>query len=112
MTNRDLTLRFIERFCAGDVEGLVSILAENLQFRGPFHQFESREGYLTCLRNDPPVPSQFQVVSITESEDQVAVFFEYQKSNESVLIAQLFKCFDNQITEILLIFDGRGFVPD
>ncbi len=108
MTNRDLAYSFIERFCAGDLEGLVPLLAEDLQFRGPFHIFESREGYLSCLRDDPPASNQFQILSITECEDHVAAFFEYQKPDGSVTIAQLFKCVDEKITEILLVFDGRG----
>lgn len=108
MTNRDLAISFVERFCTGDVEGLGSLLAENLRFRGPFHQFDSRDSYVSCLKDDPPTSSRFHVLSVTEDDDHVAVFYEYQKSDETVMIAQLFKCEDGKITETLLVFDGRG----
>ncbi|QDT95249.1 nuclear transport factor 2 family protein [Gimesia aquarii] len=108
MTNHDLAISFVERFCAGDVEGLVLLLAKDLRFRGPFHQFDSRDAYVSCLKDNPPTRSRFHVLSVTEDDDHVAVFYEYQKTDETVMLAQLFKCEDGKITEILLVFDGRG----
>lgn len=48
------------------------------------------------------------MLSITESEHSVAVFYEYQKPDRAMQIAQLFKIKDEKIYEVLLVFDGRG----
>jgi hypothetical protein len=47
------------------------------------------------------------VLSITESEDAAAVFYEYRKPERLMQIAQLFKITQGKIHEILLVFDGR-----
>ena len=110
MSHRDTAIRFIERFCDGDVANLEPLLAADLKFNGPFHQFESREAYLAVLKDDPPERCEFQAVSVTESEDSVVVFYEYQKPDRPIMIAQLFRFRDEAISEIILVFDGRGFV--
>ena len=108
MTNRDVAIRFLECFSAGDVDGLAPLLAEELRFEGPFYRFGTRHDYLSCLRDDPPSPCEFRVLSLTENEDQVAVFYEYRKPDGAVTVAQLF-CFENGlIARTLLVFDGRG----
>ena len=108
MNNREVALKFIRRFCAGDVDGLALLLAEDLRFKGPLPQFGSRDAYLDCLKNDPPRSCAYQVLSVTESGDSVSVFYEYEKGDGGVTIAQLFKFKDRGIAEILLVFDGRG----
>ncbi len=35
LTNREIALKFLGCFCAGDVNGLAPLLAEDLQFKGP-----------------------------------------------------------------------------
>lgn len=107
MTNRELAISFVERFCDGDLEAIASLLADELRFRGPFHQFDSRDAYLSCLSDDPLPPSRSHILSVTEHDDHVAVFYEYQKKDGSVTIGQLFKCRDERIIETLLVFDGR-----
>lgn len=109
MSHRDTAISFIERFCDGDVASLEPLLAADLKFNGPFHQFESRDAYLAVLKDDPPEKCEFQVVSITDTKDTVVVFYVYNKESGDITIAQLF-CFRGElISEILLVFDGRGF---
>jgi hypothetical protein len=49
-------------------------------------------------------------LSVTENGDTVAVFYEYDKRDVTLTIAQLFRFTDRQISEIRLVFDGRESV--
>jgi hypothetical protein len=110
MTNRDLAMEYLKCFCAGDIDGLELLLAENLRFTGTFGTYSSALEYLDSLRGDPPDKCGYKVISVTENEDSVAVFYEYQKVEFVVQIAQLFRIKDQKIDDVLLVFDGRGFV--
>ena len=108
MTNREVVLEFLRRFCSGEVDGLESLLAEDLQFSGPFHHFGSRYAYIQSLKDEPPEKCGCRVLSLAESGEDVCVFYEYEKSDQSITVAQLCKFKDRKISEILLVFDGRG----
>lgn len=108
MTNREIATEYLRRFCAGDIAGLAYLLAHDVRFTGPFHTFYSSTDYLDSLRHDPPEQCGHKILSITENEDAVAVFYEYQKPDKPITIAQLFKIKNEKITETLLIFDGRS----
>ena len=110
MTNREIALEYLKRFCAGDVEGLEPLLAPDLRFAGTFHTFRSASEYLDSLRHDPPEQCPYKVLSATENDDSVAVFYEYHKSGQVMQIAQLFKIKNNKIDEVLLVFDGRDVI--
>ena len=109
MTNRDVAMEYLRCFCAGDIDGLSRLLAADLRFSGTFHTYASASEYLDSLRSDPPEKCEYKVLSVTEGEGAVAVFYEYQKPDRAMQIAQLFKIRDHKINEMLLIFDGRGF---
>ena len=81
-------------------------MANNLKFSGTFVSFDSLDEYLDSLRNDPPEKCQYRVLSITENSDSVALFYDYEKPNGVIRIAQLFKISDEKINEILLVFNG------
>ena len=110
MNNREVVMEYIRCFCAGDIDGLESLLGADLSFTGTFHTYGSASEYLDSLRDDPPEKCGSRVLSITENEDAVAVFYEYQKSEEALNIAQLFKLNEEKIQEILLVFDDRSIV--
>jgi hypothetical protein len=109
MKNREVAMEFLKCFCAGDINGLVPLLAEDLQFTGPFHHFSSSNAYLDSLKNDPPEKCGYRVLSVTESGDSVSIYYDYEKSDGAITIAQLFTFKNQKIREILLVFDGRGF---
>lgn len=110
MTNQDVAMEYIRCFCAGDIDGLEPLLATELSFTGTNHTYAyaSASEYLNSLRNDPPEECGYEVLSVTENEGFVAVFYEYQKPKQVMQIAQLFKIKDHKIYEVLLVFDGRG----
>ena len=108
MKNREVALEFVRCFCAADVDGLASLLAEDLEFHGPFSQFSSRDAYLESLKSDPLEKSGYGVLIVTESQERVSIFWQYEKRDGAMTIAQLFRFQNEKISEILLVFDGRG----
>ena len=107
MNNRHVAIQFLERFCAGDIDGLTPLLTEDLQLSGPFYQFRSRAAYLDSLGTDPLEARSFRVLSLTEDSNTVAIFDDYEKSTATLTIAQLFKFRNERISEMVLVFDGR-----
>lgn len=101
-------MEYLKCFCAGDIDGLGPLLAADLSFTGTFHTYGSASEYLCSLRSDPPEKCEYNVLSVTENKDSVAVFYEYQKPERLMQIAQLFKIRDHKIHEVLLVFDGRA----
>ncbi len=100
-------MAYLRCFCAGDIDGLEPLLAADLAFTGTFHTFHSASEYLDSLRSDPPGKCGYKLLSVTEDKDTVAVFYEYRKTDRTMLIAQLFKITERKIREMLVVFDGR-----
>jgi len=110
MNNRELALSYLRCFCAGDIDALESLLAPDLDFAGPLHRFDSRDAYIASLRRVPPGRCEYQVISLTERADEVAIFYEYEKPNGALTIGQLFGFRHNKIANMLLVFDGSQFI--
>lgn len=108
MSNRDVAIRFLERFSAGDIDGLVSLLAQDLRFEGPIHQCGSAQDYLSRLREDPPGRSVVDIISTMEGDDSVAIFYQYRKPDAVTTVGQLFGFESGRISRMLVVFDGRG----
>lgn len=107
-TPTDLSLQFLDRFCRGDVDGLEAILDEDLRFSGPLLRCDSRSAYLASLRADPPeAGASYSLISLLEHGDEATLFYEYAAGGGSTVIAQLNRCGDGRIREILLVFDAR-----
>ena len=109
LNNREVAIEFVRGFCAGDVAALVPLLAEDFRFSGPFFQFDSPGSYLDALRSDPPEAARYKLLSVTESADSVSIYYDYEKSDRVLTVAQLFKFKNQKICEMLVVFDGRGF---
>ena len=107
MSHREWAVEFVRRFAAGDIDGLEPLLAQDLQLAGPYLQVKSRAAYLEALRSEPPEPCGVRVLSVTDNGDTVAVFYEYEKRDRTLTIAQLFRFSGQRISEIRLVFDGR-----
>ena len=109
MANPDVALEFLKHFCASDVDALGPLLGDDLQFTGPLLKCRSRDAYLEALRSTPPEPASYRIVSMTDSEDSVAVFYDYEKPSGTLAVAQLLRIKDQRITEMFLVFDTKGF---
>lgn len=104
-------MEFLDRFCAADLDGLASLLAPNLQFRGTLHHYCSADAYLQALRNDPPEPCGCELLGVTEGGDAVAVSYEYRKPKGTLVIAQLVKIRQERISEMPAVFDAGNTGP-
>lgn len=109
MGPRDAALAYLRAFCAGDLEALSGLLAETLQFDGPFLSCRSRAAYLAELRASPPEPARFQVLHAFEEDGQAGVFFRYEKAGLSVPMALSCGVRGGRIHALRLYFDGRAF---
>ncbi len=109
MNNRDAALAFLECFCDGNVEGMEPLLDARLQVKGPLHRFNSRAGYLDSLKASPPQACEYQVLNVTVSDEDVAVFYDYKRAEGVLTVAQLFRFNDHLIVEMRLVFDTDGF---
>ena len=109
-TNHEIVMQYMDCYCAGDIDGIEPLLAGELVFSGPLHTFESARQYLDSLRADPPEKSHDEILSVTESDDTVALFYVYHKPDRARLIAQMFKSSAEKITAMLLVFDSNDAV--
>ena len=71
MSPGDAALKFIRCFAAGDLDGLGSVLAERVQFTGPYLSVDSKAAYLDALRVDPPGECALVILSVTAEEEEV-----------------------------------------
>ena len=109
MSNREMAMEFLKCFCAGDIDGLAPLLADDLRFKGPLHEFNLSGAYLQSLRDDPPDKCSYRVLSLTQAADHVSIYYDYEKDDGALTVAQLFGFANGKISEILLVFDSRGF---
>ena len=79
MTNQEIAKEYIKCFCDSDIDGLEPLLATDLKFIGTFYTYHSRAEYLEDLREDPPEKCGYKMLSMTENDDSIAVFYEYHK---------------------------------
>lgn len=100
--------QFIKFFCKGNIDSLAGLLSENLRFQGPLFNFDSREAYLKALHDDPPEKTACEIISLTNNDDSVCIFYKYGKGEAHITIAQHFKFQGNLISEILIVFDPRA----
>ena len=107
MSNREVAIDFVNRFCSGDAPGLGALLADDFHLQGPLFEFTSKRDYLDSLARDGLERASYQILSIAEGPDTVSIFYEYQKAAGPITIAQRFGFNDGLIADILLVFDSR-----
>ena len=107
--NRDLALEFLDLFSDGNIDALSPLLHDDRRFRGPLIECDSKQHYLSLLHEDPPEPCSYDLLSVTETNDDVSMYYRYRKAQGSITIAHLFRFHDQKIIEILLVFDTRQF---
>jgi ketosteroid isomerase-like protein len=105
MTARQLALRFIRTFAAGDVDALAPLLSEDLEVTGPYLHTTSRAQYLSALRKDPPQSCSIRILTVTDKADSVSVSYDYVKPDRTLTIAQRFTIRDKRICEMRVLFD-------
>ncbi|MGN7614484.1 nuclear transport factor 2 family protein [Magnetococcales bacterium HHB-1] len=107
----DVALKYMEIFYSGkNLEQLFDILAKNLKFEGPFHQFESAQEYVEALVANPPEHCTYHLERVFEDEEWVNLLYTFSKPGISTPMSQLFHIQAGRIVRIVLIFDTAQFL--
>lgn len=110
MTPRELAEKYMDCvFKTGNLEELKNILSDDLQFRGPFFNFDSAESYVDSLRNDPPVDFEYEIIKSYADDSSACLVYYFSKPGVSTYMTQTFETMDGKISSILLIFDTGAF---
>ena len=96
-------------FSGQNLEDLAPLLSDDFSFVGPLFQFNNPQSYIEALKADPPKQSEYRIIHSFENSSSACLVYIFAKPGIRIPMAQLFKIQNNQINEILLIFDGRAF---
>jgi hypothetical protein len=106
LSNRDIACNFVKAFCRGDVETVELMLAGACRVQDPRGTWDNRALYVAGLRRDPPTERRYRLLSVTEDEHEISVFYELL--HESVIVAQLFRVRDGLIVGMLQVSSERA----
>ncbi|RMF59361.1 MAG: hypothetical protein D6748_06575 [Calditrichaeota bacterium] len=111
MTKLEIALTFLQVFYEKWKPGELSkLLSRNLQFSGPFADYQSAPEYMTALIADPPAGMTYEITDIFENENAVCVIYQFSKGAIECPMCQIFEFDDeNKICKIKLIFDATQF---
>ena len=104
MDNRLLVLGFLDRLCAGDIDSLGPLLADDFHLKGPLYEFASRDAYIAALRQDGLDPAGLNVLNVTQDGAHVSVSYEYRKPIVTLTVEQQFTVRANRIVDTQLDF--------
>ena len=107
--HKDIAIQYLEHFCKGETEALAALIHDDFSFSGPFISFDSKEGYIASLMEDPPRNYSIEILNAFAEGDDVALFYNFSKPGISTPMAQVFKFNNDKICASLLIFDTRVF---
>ncbi len=96
-------------FKAVDFDELRSILADDLQFDGPFFNFDTADDYVDSLRSAPPQGFEYEEIRCYEDDSSANLVYLFSKPGISTAMSQTFWTNHGKITRILLIFDTGVF---
>ena len=105
MGNLFKALQFVSSFCSGDVDGLAVLMADDFHLKGPLFEFDSKQAYLDSLADGGLERAGHRVISATETDGNVSIYYEYLKADGALTIAQLFTFRDGLIADSLVVFD-------
>ena len=110
MTPLQLALKYMDIvFSNGDMMQLKEILAEDLSFKGPFHQFSTAKEYIDSMVEAPPEGFEYKLIQSFETTSSTCLIYEFIKPGVSTTMAQVFEIESNKIIKIQLIFDSAAF---
>lgn len=113
MTPLELAKKYMDCvFKTGDLEELRSILSDELQFKGPFFNYNTADDYVNSLRNDPPKNFDYKILNSYADNSSACLIYRFSKPGVSTTMSQTFEALDGKISSILLIFDTRAFHLD
>ena len=113
MTPLELAEKYMDCvFEKGNLEELRNILSDDLQFRGPYFNFDSADDYVNSLRNDPPQGFEYEIIKCYADDSSACLVYIFSKPGVSTPMTQTFETMDGKIKSILLIFGTVAFQPE
>lgn len=101
----DLARDYIRAFCAGDIDRLTPLLADDFVIQGPLYRFESAAAFLDRLKTLNAPAADCQLLSLQGDDGSASAFFNYRIGPMTLLMAMQFTARDNQLGSALLVFD-------
>lgn len=108
----DLARAWLDHFCAGRIDALAPLLADDLVVDGPFHHSTSAADYLAALRADPPRGLSCRVLHAFEAGPTACLVYRLAKDGVDTPVAQVFETGGGRIGRITLVFDSAPFVRE
>ncbi|KPJ89887.1 MAG: hypothetical protein AMJ53_15325 [Gammaproteobacteria bacterium SG8_11] len=106
----ELALNYMASFFGeAPLDSMESLLAKDLVFKGPFHEFNSAQSYLESIKVDPPQEVSYRLVEQYATRHSACLVYEFIKPGIKTLMAQTFRVKNGKITAITLIFDSKAF---
>ena len=84
------------------------LLADNLEFIGPFLHCHGADAYYQALIDDPPQQATYNIVQVYQQDESVCLIYEFAKAGIQTLMAQTFEVEGGKIVRMCLIFDTRA----
>jgi ketosteroid isomerase-like protein len=110
---RAIVERYQQAFGGKDFETARSLLADDLEFRGPIDTFHSADDYLAAIRRLSAIVEGVEVERVFADGDDVAIFYGLVTSTPAgtAPVAEWYRVRDAKIAEIRVYFDARPFAP-
>ncbi len=87
------------------LEDIRKILADDLQFTGPFYKFDNADDYLESLNETMPQGVvNYEILKEIVKDNTYCIV--YQSEQDEEISAQLFEVVDNKITRIRFMADA------
>lgn len=106
MTPLELSRVYLDRFCAGDLRGLATLLDPGFQFDGPRLSTSSAADYLEALSADPPEGLGWEELESVVEGGRVVLVYRLIRAGASTVMTQLFQVHGGCIVRSLLVFDS------
>lgn len=110
MKKLELAKRYLDIvFKTGVMEDLRSLLAEDLNFDGPFYKYKSANNYIDSLKKDPPKGFKYEIIKAYEDDSSVCLIYNFSKPGIKTVMSHSFEFEKGKIKKVLLVFDSTVF---
>lgn len=96
-------------FSTGKMDALSDLLADNLQFQGPFFNFNKASDYIKSMLQNPPEGFEYQIIKTIVDETSACLIYQFSKPGVSTIMTQVFETSNGKIDKIWLVFDSKAF---
>lgn len=102
--------RYLDAFCAGDLDKLAAVLDDGFKLTGPMGRYDSAAAYLKDLEGQSTDGFAYTIdrLVINAEDEEASVVYTFTKPGAKTTIAQWFSIAGGRIVETQLVFDPAG----